>query len=388
MWSLVVFSHLRWDFVFQRPQQLMTRFARNRRVLFVEEPLFDARRTFVEATDPWPSVRVLRPHTPAEATGFHDDQIALLRPLIAESLERAAVSEHVAWFYTPMAVPLLHALTPRAVVYDCMDELSMFRNAPKALHEREAQLLAAADMVFTGGPSLYAAKKALHRSVHCFPSAVDAAHFARGREGNPVHPSLAEIGRPRLGFFGVIDERLDLELIRELAAVHRDWQICLVGPVVKIDPGTLPQGSNIHYFGQQPYDQLPAFLAGWDVCLLPFALNDATRYISPTKTLEYMAAERPIVSTAVKDVSDPYASVVRIAGRGNFARACEEALAEAGEHFARRRSAMQTIVSRSSWDRTAQAMEGLIDDVVRSSQGHRAPESRGKSTLPDLPLAR
>ena len=374
MWSLVVFSHLRWDFVFQRPQQLMTRFAKKRRVLFIEEPVFDSKSTFIEVNDPCSSVRVLRPHTPVRAPGFCDEQMPLLRTLIEDSLTQSVGGDHVGWLYTPMAAPLLTTLKPQAVVYDCMDELSVFRNAPSQLKKRELDLMETADLVFTGGASLYAAKRSLHPSVHCFPSAVDAAHFAQGREGNPVHPSLRDVGRPRLGFFGVIDERLDLGLVAEVAAARPAWQLCFVGPVAKIDPTDLPQRPNIHYFGQQAYDQLPAFLAGWDVCLLPFALNDATRYISPTKTLEYMAAERPIVSTPIRDVSDSYAAVVRIASRSDFVTACEEALAESPDPSETRRVEMRRIVGQSSWDRTAEAMEALIDITVRSA--HRSRASR------------
>ena len=220
------------------------------------------------------------------------------------------LQEYVAWLYTPMALPILQGLNPRAIVYDCMDELTAFKNSPRQLVQRESALLRVANLVFTGGPSLYHAKRERHPRVYCFPSSVDRAHFAQAKEGLAEHAALSGMAHPRLGFFGVIDERLDIELVAAIAARREHWQLILVGPVVKIDPQSLPKNANIHYLGQQEYAALPRLLAGWDVCLLPFALNDATRFISPTKTLEYMAAELPIVSTPIADVVGPYGEIV------------------------------------------------------------------------------
>ena len=296
--ALIVFSHLRWDFVYQRPQHLLSRLARHHPVVFVEEPKYDAQGLYLKLSTPAPNVLVVQPHTPinqtVSQTGFHDDQLPHLQKLMRQLVRD--YSDHIAWFYTPMALPLLQELQPKLVVYDCMDELASFKNAPKQLLQRESALLKVADIVFTGGQSLYRSKRDRHPNAHCFPSSVDAAHFVQALDRSNSHPAHREIPGPRLGFFGVIDERFDAELIGKLADAHTSWQIVLVGPVAKIDPATLPQRQNIHYLGQQPYEALPQFLAGWDVCLLPFALNESTRFISPTKTLEYMAAELPIVS--------------------------------------------------------------------------------------------
>ncbi len=359
--ALVVFSHLRWDFVFQRPQQLLSRLARDWRILFVEEPVYDERAPFAEVLTPAPNVQVLRPHTPVRAAGFHDDQLPMLRELLRNIITSEAYVDYGAWLYTPMALPLLQQLEPRVLVYDCMDELANFRNAPRQLVQRESALMKMANLVFTGGPSLYEAKRSRHPAVHCFPSSVDVAHFAVGRDARASHRLLAHLPRPRLGFFGVIDERFDADLIRVVAERRPHWHLCLVGPVVKIDPAQLPQRANIHYFPQQPYAELPQFLAGWDVCLMPFALNDATRFISPTKTLEYMAAERPIVATPVPDVASLYRDTVEIAGEADgFIAACERMLAEDPATAASRRAAMARITSATSWDRTAGAMRELI----------------------------
>jgi glycosyltransferase involved in cell wall biosynthesis len=260
-----------------------------------------------------------------------------------------------------MALPLLQSFEPSLVVYDCMDELAAFRNAPKQLLQRESALLNIADLCFTGGPSLYNSKKDRHANAHCFSSSVDAKHFQKALDREYSHPDQANIAHPRLGFYGVIDERFDTELIREMAAARPDWQIVLVGPVVKIDPAHLPQAANIHYMGQRTYEELPKFLAGWDVCLLPFAMNESTKFISPTKVLEYMAAELPSVSTPITDVKVPYSHVVEIAATpAEFIAACDRMLALSGEQKADLAKRMRAVVANTSWDKTAGAMHKLI----------------------------
>jgi protoporphyrinogen oxidase/glycosyltransferase involved in cell wall biosynthesis len=358
--TIVVFSHLRWNFVFQRPQHLLSRLAQHYPILFVEEPEYDDGGPFMEQSHPAPNVTVCRAHTPVPAGGFHDDQIPLLQPLLAQLVPPG--ERPVAWFYTPMALPLLQGLNPSLVVYDCMDELASFKNPPKQLLQRETALLNLADLVFAGGPSLYEAKRTRHAHVHCFPSSVDVAHFGQGRDRSRSHPAQAAIPHPRLGFYGVIDERFDASLAVAVADAHPDWQVVLVGPTLKIEADELPQRPNIHYLGQQPYEALPEFLAGWDVCLMPFAINEATRFISPTKVLEYMAAELPIVSTPINDVVKPYGHVVAIAeGPGQFVAACEAALALAPEQRARMVGQMREVVANTSWDKTAQQMRALMD---------------------------
>ena len=315
---IVVFSHLRWDFVFQRPQQILSRLAARRRILYVEEPV-DGRDQpdGWELTRPSTNVMVARPRLADLAQRTPEDVAATSATLLRRLLRAEEMIYPVAWLYTPMAMPLLDAVNPALVVYDCMDQLSLFLGAPPELCRLEAALLERADLVFTGGVSLYEAKRERHPRVFCFPSSVDVRHFAQARPGARAVREPAEqaaLPRPRLGFFGVIDERLDLEVLDAMARSHPEWQIVMVGPTVKIDPATLPKRPNIHYLGQRPYEQLPAYLSGWDVCLLPFARNDATRFISPTKTLEYMAAERPIVSTPIQDVVNTYGDIVYLAG--------------------------------------------------------------------------
>lgn len=335
-YTIVAFSHLRWDFVYQRPQHLLSRLASRHPVVFAEEPelCLDGPPRW-ERNSPQPNLTVYRPRTPIRAPGFHADQLPVLGPLITELAAELGRTSVLAWLYTPMALPLLDAIGPDAVAYDCMDELSLFLGAPPELLSHESALLERADVMFTGGLSLFRAKQSRHPNVHCFSSSVDAAHFRlTGRDGHPVSEAedQTELPHPRLGFYGVIDERLDLEIVERLAEAHADWQIVLVGPVVKIDPERLPRRPNIHYFGQRTYEELPRYLAGWDVCLLPFARNNATRFISPTKTLEYMAAELPIVSTPITDVAEPYGDIVYLGGTPEeFLAACEAAMASSPE---------------------------------------------------------
>ena len=388
--TLIVFSHLRWDFVYQRPQQLLSRLAQRLPVLFVEEPIPGAVAPALEVMDPEPGVRVLRAHVTSHGAGFHDAHTAQVQALLLTYLQEHAIDRYWLWFYTPMALPLADPLAPQGVVYDCMDELSAFHFAPPELLQRESDLFARADLVFTGGHSLFEAKRSRHPNVHCFPSSVDAAHFGRAaRSGQPDHGAQAHLGRPRLGYFGVIDERIDLGLVAAVADAHADWQVVMVGPVVKIDPASLPRRANLHWLGQRAYAELPELVAGWDVCLMPFALNDSTRFISPTKTLEYLAAGRPVVSTPIRDVVLPYAGIVAIADtHAAFVAACKAALERTPEQAASQVFSVQTLLARTSWDGTATAMAELMQDLQLARQQASAPAAQASATgLDSTPVA-
>jgi glycosyltransferase involved in cell wall biosynthesis len=373
--AVLVFSHLRWNFVYQRPQHLLSRLARTRRVLFVEEPMYEeAAAPRLDCSQPCQGVLVAQPVADAGITRYPAENVAALQRLVLDLLAREGVDEYLAWFYTPMAVPMLDALAPRAVVYDCMDELAAFKEAPIQMREREAALFERADLVLTGGPSLYEAKRRLHDNVHCFPSSVDAAHYApdgsqaNGPEAVQAQRLLAGVPSPRLGYFGVVDERLDLDLVAALADARRDWHVVMVGPVAKLDAAALPRRANLHWLGQQPYERLPALVADWDACLLPFALNEHTRFISPTKTLEYLAARKPVVGTPVKDMVDLYGAAVEIAAdHASFIAACARVLHESPQARARRLATAAATVARYSWDETARKVEGLVDESLQRS---------------------
>jgi glycosyltransferase involved in cell wall biosynthesis len=369
METLLVFSHLRWNFVYQRPQHLLSRLARRWRVVFVEEPMPGEAEDHLEVITPCSNVMVWRPHVRHAAPGFHDDHLAVLHPMLRTAMHEHSVRDYWTWFYTPMAYPLASGLASRGIVYDCMDELSQFRSAPRQLLQRETALLKAADLVFTGGPSLYRAKRDRHPDVHCFSSSVDAAHFA---SADADHPLQAHLARPRLGWAGVIDERVNLDLIAAVAQARPQWQLVMVGPIVKIDPATLPRRPNIHWLGQQAYEDLPSFISHWDVCTLPFALNEATRFISPTKILEYMACGRPSVSTSIRDVVDPYGHLVPIADEPDaFVDACESILVRTPHEQFMHAKALAEVVAGTSWDRTAGAMAELIQRADEDNVGIR-----------------
>ena len=361
-YDVICLSHLRWNFVYQRPQHLMTRCAKERRVFFVEEPVFgrtSTPRVEIQAAD---QVTVVVPQLPTGVSDTSDQQ----RQLLDETIRRADVRDFLLWYYTPMALEFTRHLTPRATVYDCMDELSAFKNAPRALRELDAELMERASLVLTGGQSIYEARRYAHHNIHALPSSVDVQHFARARSIAADPADQAAIATPRLGFFGVIDERMDLALLEGVAAARPDWQIVVVGPVVKIDPASLPRRPNIHYLGGKTYEELPHYIAGWDVALLLFARNAATQFISPTKTPEYMAAGKPVVSTSIRDVVRPYGQqgLVRIADTvPEFVHACSAAMSENGET---RQRAADAFLRQTSWDGTWNRVRMLLDDATRA----------------------
>ncbi len=364
---LLVLSHLRWDFVYQRPQHLMTRAAATHEVVFIEEPVEEDTDTPRYDAFERDGVSVLRPVMPRGLSP--QVSVAAQRALLETVLAPRAARPLVLWFYSPMFMDVAGQLPADAVVYDCMDELSAFRGAPPAMIENERRLLARADLVFTGGRSLYEAKRGRHPSVHCFPSSIDVAHFGKARGPLPEPAELRGVARPRLGFFGVVDERMDLELVAQLAALRPDWALCMVGPVVKIEPTSLPQAPNLHWLGARSYRDLPAQLAHWDVGFMPFALNASTRFISPTKTPEFLAAGLPVVSTAVTDVVRDYGPQESAPGLVEIAGDAQEMAQHAEALLQRPREAwlarVDARLADNSWDRTWARMQALIEDARR-----------------------
>jgi UDP-galactopyranose mutase len=368
--DLICFSHLRWNFVYQRPQHLMTRCAQDRRVFFFEEPEYvrnvRPRLQIRSAGD----VTIVVPQLSEECLDTNEEQ----RLLVDELLQHADIRDFLLWYYTPMALAFTRHLNPTAVVYDCMDDLSAFKNPPTALRALDAELMRRASLVLTGGQSLFEARRHLHHNIYPFPSSVDVNHFAQARLLDTDPPDQARIPKPRLGFFGVIDERMDLALLEGIADARPDWQLVMIGPVVKIDPASLPQSDNIHFLGGKTYAELPHYVAGWNVALLPFARNEATRFISPTKTPEYMAAGKPVVSTSIRDVIRPYGQqgLVRIADDApGFVRACTAAMSENSVNRERQADAF---LRQTSWDGTWSRIRVLLESASRPNPSHAPAE--------------
>lgn len=366
--QLVCFSHLSWKFVYQRPQHLLSRFTKKYDVYYIEEFVYNDETDGFYSSVTDENVTVIVPHLNSHKTSVQDD---LLRKeiVIKNVFREQAIYSYIFWYYTPMALCFTHNFTPLATVYDCMDELSAFKFAPPEIKILEAQLFNKADVVFTGGNNLYKAKQAKHYNIHCFPSSIDKAHFKVARDFIKDLPDQLAIPYPRLGFYGVIDERFDIELIKQAADAKPDWHFVLIGPIIKIDIATLPQNKNIHYLGNKTYQELPGYLSGWDIAIIPFAINESTRYISPTKTPEYLAGGKPVISTAITDVIDPYQTlglVHIIQNADEFVRVAtaELSIIDKSEWLIKVDEYLRAI----SWDATWGRMNELMQEVIDRNQ--------------------
>jgi glycosyltransferase involved in cell wall biosynthesis len=386
---IICFCHLGWDWVWQRPQQFLSRLARQHPVLFVETHCRDVAAAHCESRPPasrTPGVTILEMSLPAsrwEDGAFIDrERRRLLREFLAADFERRFANP-VLWFYDPMAVTAFaRHCGERAIVYDCMDELSQFKGAPPALVERERELLRVADVVFCGGRKMRAKRLPLNPNCHFYGTGVDCDHFGNALAPDAtVHPDLAGLHGPVLGYFGVVDERIDYELLDQLAGAHADWHVVMVGPTAKVDPANFPRRPNLHWLGGRAYAELPALTRGFSVALMPFALNAATEYINPTKALEYMAAGRPVVSTALDEVKTNFATVALVArSREEFIALCrEQALSPSASRIRRG----LRLAAQNTWEAIAGKMEGHIAEVLtdraaresRPSQQHPATTS-------------
>ncbi|KUJ59894.1 amine oxidase [Flavobacteriaceae bacterium CRH] len=353
-YDMIVFCHLRWQFVYQRPQHIISRMAQTMKILFIEEPLH---------------------YTDNENSGnlIHvDDMLHVLQPNVRNIESIAALIPYyvknknisIGWFYSASFSPLLESIHFESVVYDCMDELSLFKGAPEHLINQEKYLMAHADIIFTGGKSLYESKKELHPNVHCFPSSVDESHFAKALNGIAIAEDIAHLQAPIVGYFGVIDERIDLDLIDQTAQKLPNVSFVMIGPLAKIEEADLPRRDNIHYLGMKSYDELPHYLKAFDIAMMPFALNDATKYISPTKTLEYMAAGKPIISTKIMDVVRDYSSCVGFVETADEFCTTITSLLDGKNQLSIEKEYFK-ILQKTSWDTTADKMKSIIKSFAK-----------------------
>jgi beta-glucosidase/6-phospho-beta-glucosidase/beta-galactosidase/glycosyltransferase involved in cell wall biosynthesis len=381
-YGIVVFSHLRWGFVWQRPQQFLSRFARVHQVLFMEEPQFD----LVEGSQPhlkmhrvMPNVTVACPHVP-NSYNRNPALPELLRKFTRQAMADAntdgAFDCPLLWYYSPMdAAWSLGHFENRGIIYDCMDELSQFTGAPKALISNEARLMEHADVIFTGGYELWLRKKQ-RENVHFFGCGVEFNHFAQAQdEYTTIPPDIDFMARPILGWFGVIDERVDYGMVGEMARLRPEWSFAMVGPVVKVDPNLLPHSPNLYWLGQRDYTVLPNYCRAFDICMMPFSINAATQYINPTKTLEYFATGRPVISTPVTDVVRQFSDLVEIVKTTDeFLAAAERLLQQPDqERIARGIEKARA----SSWESTVKAMREIIGKAIADPgrRSSRKPEA-------------
>jgi glycosyltransferase involved in cell wall biosynthesis len=368
-YDIVVFSHLRWEFVIQRPQHIINRLAKDRKILFIEEPIpfTEENKGTAHTIKASKNITVLQPRISWDQ--MHDE----LEPLVTEYMDKLAINEPILWFYSAGFGEMVKRIDHSLVVYDVMDELSAFKGASPRHLEQERELLKYADVVFTGGKSLYESKSQLHDNVHCFPSSVDRVHFEKAlKKSIKIPTDLAEIRKNNkkiAGFYGVIDERIDLDLLAQTADLMQEVSFVMIGPVVKINEADLPRRDNIFYLGSKPYAQLPEYLKGIDIAIMPFAMNESTKFISPTKTLEFMAALKPIISTPIYDVVRDYQKEVKIVHTAEeFKDALTFYLQETPAEKKQREKLEIAVIERTSWDNTVSAMKGLMAEALDKLQ--------------------
>lgn len=364
--DIIVFSHLRWEFVKQRPQHLLERLAKGRKLLFVEEPIAYAADDYGTAHE----IKIRSNITVIQPRIDHEDW-STLHQIVEHFSNRLQLETTVLWFYSPAFVDMTSYINTDVIVYDCMDQLTAFKGAPAKLIDQEKQLLNIANVVFTGGKSLYEEKRKYHPNVVCFPSSVDRKHFEKAlSDQTPLPPDINRIHKPIVGFYGVIDERIDLQLLSAVAKKLPEVSFVMIGPVVKIQESDLPRAFNLHYLGGRSYDVLPEYLKAFQIAMMPFALNESTQFISPTKTLEFMAAQKPIVSTPIFDVKRDYAREVKIASTAaEFAEAITFYLYENSLQKSLREAMQRAVIDRTSWDKTALMMYKIINQIAQKPFG-------------------
>lgn len=384
---IICMCHLSWDWVWQRPQQFLSRFAKKHPVLFVETYCTNTPTTYVELrqAEKHPNVTIAQIHVPQSR--WHDGEFVdrerryTLKGALADQL-KGQFDDAILWFYDPMAVTAFAGqLEERLIVYDCMDELAQFKGAPPELLAREQTLLKHADVVFCGGRKMREKRLPVNPNCHFYGTGVDIAHFGKARTKElSVAPEIAALKGPVLGYFGVVDERIDYDLLAKLADARSDWHVVMVGPTAKVNPDEFPKRANLHFIGGRSYDQLPALTKGFAVCMMPFAINAATEYINPTKALEYMAAGRPVVSTAINEVKSNFSTVARVAqNHQEFVSWC---IRETEAPSIARIQAGLRLAAENTWEAIAAKMEAHIADAVLAREAPARSRAAASSTLP------
>ena len=343
--DIIIFSHLRWDFVLQRPQHIASRLAHHMKILFVEEPI-----PYNKEEEGTARLRQVNEHITVMQPRVQE--IKDIEQLLKFMVRQKTVP--IGWFYSSDFSPLLRSLHFRKIVYDCMSDHEPRPDAD------EPAMLAEADIVFTDSKALFESRIRVHPNVHCFPSSVEHGHFRKALKNIAVPGDIAELKKPVVGYCGVIDGRLDMDLLDKVAEQSPETTFVLIGPLVNMPESKLPKRSNVHYLGMKPYHLLPGYLKGIDIAMIPFDIKGAHKLSGPTETLEYMAAGKPIISTPIWDVVRDYRNHINIVNNVDEFCAARDAIIKQLESQVYNHEKYNDILHTSSWEDTVKRMEKLI----------------------------
>ncbi|MBN1593755.1 MAG: glycosyltransferase [Candidatus Coatesbacteria bacterium] len=351
--------------LWQRPQQIAVRIANRHPVLYVwpryaSELARRKSKSEFTPSDGAKGVHLLAPLLlPFERAikGIYRINLKTISSLISAALPRIdADGRPVLWFYAPRFAPIIDSLDHAAVVYDIMDEHSAFGFARRETMELERRLLESADVVFAGTNALAERKAEFAPDIKYYPCGVEFDHFSSALGGSlPVPAALSEVEGPVIGYFGAVDDRLDFDMIFAVARAYPEWNFLLAGPWLSSrQRSELETTGNIILPGLVDYSELPAYLARFDVAILPFVLNKLTLHIHPTKALEYLASRTPVISTAIPDVVKFYSGIIDIVSTADeFASAVERALEKPNEDAIERGF---ELARSSSWENMVENM--------------------------------
>ena len=377
--DLICFSHLRWDFVYHRPQHLLTRFATKFRVFYIEDPIFyegdDKYEVFITKSNVWRVIPMLSKRK--LRTSIVNRQKFLLNSLFSIF----EIKEYIFWYYNPQALDISNHFSPLKIIYDCVEEISVQKNFTPQLEKLEKELLSKSDLVFTSGINLFNSKRKFNNNIHLFPCSLDKEHFSKARFHLVEPPDQSSIPHPRIGYFGVIDERFDYKLLAEVAKARPHWHFIIIGPVVRIDKSELPQNKNIHYLGGKSYDILPKYLSRWEVAMIPYKNNLTTHFINPAKTPEYLAGGKPVISTSITDIKKSFGDkkLVTIVNTSfQFINGIEHEL-----HGKNKKEWLQKVdvfLNTTSWDKTYSNMLHLISgELITEKSKFEMPAIQNKN---------
>lgn len=340
---IVCLSSTRWSFLWQRPQQIMSRLCARHDILYVDPPFPVAEEQVRGISNDESGTLIvknlqtindaLQIFRPLEISRFSYPDLdsnellkmnqELLQCQIQKALFQLGWQHPLLWLYDPRNVNLVDQLNPCGVIYDCVDSFRSFSWSHPHVSIWEEALVDRADVVLATSRALYQERLRKNRYTFLVPNAADYKHFSPW-QGYEKPADITAISRPRLGFIGAIYEWVDLELLQVIADKSPAWNLVLIGP--KQHGLQLPERSNIHWLGQRGYAELPAYVHSFDVALIPFLVNETTQHANPIKFWEYLAAGKPVVSTLLPEIPDVPGVVWRSENHSMFCNHCAQAL--------------------------------------------------------------